>query len=71
MALSKSSVSVKDVAALAGVSVGTVSNVINSPDVVSAATRQRVEERSPNSAGSATSRRASCGPAVVARSAWS
>ena len=44
MALSKSSVSVKDVAALAGVSVGTVSNVINSPDVVSAATRQRVED---------------------------
>ncbi len=40
----KSSVSVKDVAALAGVSVGTVSNVVNSPAVVSEATRQRVED---------------------------
>jgi LacI family transcriptional regulator, galactose operon repressor len=44
MAMPKSSVSVKDVAALAGVSVGTVSNVVNSPAVVSAATRQRVED---------------------------
>lgn len=43
MAIQKSSVSVKDVAALAGVSVGTVSNVLNSPAVVSEATRQRVE----------------------------
>jgi LacI family transcriptional regulator, galactose operon repressor len=33
----------KDVAALAGVSVGTVSNVLNSPTVVSDATRARVE----------------------------
>ncbi|HEY5821625.1 MAG TPA: LacI family DNA-binding transcriptional regulator [Propionibacteriaceae bacterium] len=40
----KSPVSVKDVAALAGVSVGTVSNVINSPTVVSEATRTRVED---------------------------
>jgi LacI family transcriptional regulator len=37
-------VSMKDVAALAGVSVGTVSNVLNSPDVVAAGTLQRVEE---------------------------
>jgi LacI family transcriptional regulator len=44
MAMPKSSVSVKDVAALAGVSVGTVSNVVNSPAVVSEATRQRVED---------------------------
>ncbi|MGI3780168.1 MAG: LacI family DNA-binding transcriptional regulator [Janthinobacterium lividum] len=44
MTVQKSSVGVKDVAALAGVSVGTVSNVVNSPDVVSAATRRRVEE---------------------------
>ena len=35
--------SVKDVAAAAGVSLGTVSNVLNRPQVVSAATRQRVE----------------------------
>lgn len=33
----------KDVAALAGVSVGTVSNVVNSPDMVTSQTRQRVE----------------------------
>jgi LacI family transcriptional regulator len=36
--------SVKDVAAAAGVSLGTVSNVLNRPDRVSAATRERVED---------------------------
>lgn len=35
--------SVKDVAAAAGVSLGTVSNVMNRPEVVSAGTRERVE----------------------------
>jgi LacI family transcriptional regulator len=35
--------SVKDVAALSEVSVGTVSNVLNRPELVSSATRQRVE----------------------------
>jgi LacI family transcriptional regulator len=35
---------VKDVAAAAGVSLGTVSNVLNRPERVSEATRQRVEE---------------------------
>ena len=35
--------SVKDVAAAAGVSLGTVSNVLNNPSVVSAVTRERVE----------------------------
>jgi len=35
--------SVKDVAASAGVSLGTVSNVLNQPERVSAATRERVE----------------------------
>ena len=42
MAASKTSVSMKDVAALAGVSLGTVSNVVNSPDLVSEPTRDRV-----------------------------
>jgi DNA-binding LacI/PurR family transcriptional regulator len=36
------SISVKDVARRAGVSVGTVSNVLNRPDMVTPATRQRV-----------------------------
>ena len=39
----RASVSMKDVAALAGVSVGTVSNVLNSPGLVANATRERVE----------------------------
>src|SRR6186997_3448896 len=34
--------SIKEVARHAGVSIGTVSNVLNRPDVVSPATRQRV-----------------------------
>jgi len=38
------SASVKDVAARAGVSLGTVSNVLNRPDRVSTATRTRVED---------------------------
>ncbi|QCW49642.1 LacI family transcriptional regulator [Nocardioides dongxiaopingii] len=38
------SASVKDVAATAGVSLGTVSNVLNRPDRVSAPTRARVEQ---------------------------
>jgi LacI family transcriptional regulator len=37
-------VGIKDVARLAGVSVGTVSHVLNRPEVVATATRQRVEE---------------------------
>ena len=40
----KSSVSMRDVAVLAKVSVGTVSNVLNSPDRVSESTRRRVEQ---------------------------
>ncbi|PKQ23749.1 MAG: LacI family transcriptional regulator [Actinobacteria bacterium HGW-Actinobacteria-5] len=39
----KNSVSMRDVATLAQVSVGTVSNVLNSPDRVAEATRQRVQ----------------------------
>src|SRR5829696_8565441 len=38
------SASVKDVAAAAGVSLGTVSNVMNRPDRVAASTRERVEQ---------------------------
>lgn len=38
----KASVNMKDVATLAGVSLGTVSNVVNAPDIVSPATRERV-----------------------------
>jgi LacI family transcriptional regulator len=36
-------VSIRDVAAYAGVSVGTVSNVLNRPDVVAEPTRSRVQ----------------------------
>lgn len=43
MVASQRTPSMKDVAALAGVSVGTVSNVLNSPDLVAADTRERVE----------------------------
>lgn len=43
MAVRKSAVSMKDVAALAGVSLGTVSNVFNSPQLVSEATRNKVQ----------------------------
>jgi LacI family transcriptional regulator len=39
----KTTVSMKDVAALAGVSLGTVSNVLNSPEIVAEPTRHRVE----------------------------
>ena len=35
--------SMKDVAALAGVSIGTVSNVLNRPDLVRSVTRRKVE----------------------------
>jgi LacI family transcriptional regulator len=42
VATHKPSVSMKDVAALAGVSLGTVSNVVNSPSLVSEHTRERV-----------------------------
>ena len=43
MAARKTTVSMKDVAALAGVSLGTVSNVLNSPDLVAEPTRRKVE----------------------------
>src|SRR5579875_621024 len=40
----KAPVSIKDVAAHAEVSVGTVSNVLNRPEIVAAATRDRVHQ---------------------------
>ncbi len=40
----RASISMKDVAALAKVSLGTVSNVVNTPALVSPATRERVEK---------------------------
>jgi LacI family transcriptional regulator len=43
MAARQATVSMKDVAALAGVSLGTVSNVLNSPDLVAEPTRRKVE----------------------------
>jgi LacI family transcriptional regulator len=42
-AVANAPVSIRDVAAHAGVSVGTVSNVLNRPDVVAASTRSRVQ----------------------------
>lgn len=44
MVIRKGTVSMKDVAALAGVSVGTVSNVVNSRETVSATSRVRVQD---------------------------
>ena len=52
--------SMKDVAAHARVSLGTVSNVLNRPEVVGRRTRERVWPRSPSSGSCATSRPASC-----------
>ena len=56
-------IGVKDVAAPAGVSLGTVSNVLNRPDRVAATTRDtgRVGD-APRSASCATSRPGSCAP---------
>lgn len=42
--MARRTVGIKDVAREAGVSVGTVSNVINRPDTVAAETRERVQE---------------------------
>ena len=71
-AVADTPVSIREVAALAGVSLGTVSNVLNRPDG-----RGRADphpgpggDRS-SSVSSATSRPASSGPAGAARSGWS
>jgi hypothetical protein len=56
----------KDVAALADVSVGTASNVLNSPDLVSPRhCGQGARRRSASSAGSAANRPASAGRAEL------
>ena len=65
-------VSVKDVAAAASVSVGTVSNVLNTPVEGRAGDRGAgARRRSRSSASCATTPPASCAPAGAAASAWS
>ena len=55
-------VSIKEVARRAGVSLGTVSNVLNRPALVGSETRARVLEPSTSSATCATSRPGNCAP---------
>lgn len=43
MAVSRGSTSMKDVAILAGLSIGTVSNVLNRPEAVTESTRTKVQ----------------------------
>lgn len=75
--------SIRAVASLAGVSVGTVSNVLNRPDRVSAATRRKVEDaveklgfasaagRSSSSTAGSTSPRAARSPSTTSPArAW-
>jgi DNA-binding LacI/PurR family transcriptional regulator len=54
------SAGMKEVAAAAGVSISTASNVLNRPEVVSLVTRARVETAMVDLHSSATRRRASC-----------
>ena len=65
-------VSVRDVAAVAAVSVGTVSNVLNRPDKVAPPPPSACWRLSTASGSSATTRHASCGPGAAAASvSWS
>ena len=61
----------KDVASLAGVAVGTVSNVLNHPDLVRPLTRARVEAAMEQLGFIPNGSRASSGPAAAAASGWS
>ena len=64
--------SIRDVAALAGVSVGTVSNVLNRPALVAPVTRDKVTDAIAQLGFSdATNPRDSCGPAGAGPSDWS
>ncbi|WP_197510369.1 LacI family DNA-binding transcriptional regulator [Tessaracoccus coleopterorum] len=62
--------SMREVAALAQVSVGTVSNVLNNPDLVSPRRGHACRAPSTSSVGCPTGRRSSCAPAAAARSGW-
>ena len=64
------SVSMKDVAALAGVSLGTVSNVVNSPGLVSDQTRERVQLAITKLGWVPNESAGNCVPGVAGRSAW-
>ena len=58
--------SIKEVAAHAGVSLGTVSNVLNRPELVAPAPASGCSTPSPSWASSATTRPASCAPGAAA-----
>jgi len=61
----------EDVASLAGVAVGTVSNVLNHPDLVRPLTRARVEAAMEQLGFIPNDPPASSGPAAAAVSDWS
>jgi LacI family transcriptional regulator len=63
--------SIREVAAHAGVSVGTVSNVLNRPGIVAEPTRSRVRDAIKQLGFIRTSPRASSVPGAAAPSAWS
>jgi Transcriptional regulators len=61
----------KDVASLAGVAVGTVSNVLNHPDLVRPLTRARVEAAMEQLGFIPNGSARQLGPAAAAASGWS
>ena len=70
-AVADTPVSLREVAALAGVSLGTVSNVLDRPEVVAEPTGPGSRRPSSSWVSSGTSRPASSGPAGAAPSGWS